>query len=113
MPAMLWLYTSHASYALAYPMPAMLWLLFIPDMPAMLWLYTSHASYALAYPMPAMLWLYTSHASYARLKPSVKSPCLESGSVQSMVLGYMAKRCIWIFSMLEVCDVDRNPKLRV
>jgi hypothetical protein len=36
MPAMLWLYTSHASYALAYPMSAMLWLLFIPDMLAML-----------------------------------------------------------------------------
>ncbi len=40
MPAMFWLYTSHASYTLTYYMPASLWLLFIHDMLARLWLYT-------------------------------------------------------------------------
>ena len=75
MPAMLWLHTSHASYVLAYPMPAMLWLLFIPDMPAMLWLDTSltcqlcsslsDASCALAIYISCQLCSGLSHASYA------------------------------------------------
>ena len=58
MPAMFWLYTSHASYGLAYPMPAMISLLFIPDMPG-------HASYALAIYITCQLCYALSQASYA------------------------------------------------
>ena len=64
---MLWLFTSHASYALAYPMPAMLWL------------FTSHASYALAYPMPAMLCL-LARIELLSLQNSIPHSCLFSNS---------------------------------